>query len=74
MHTGFTGHVLDAARLAIGIETQKDVTPREILERSKGALHITAGHTSQNRTRLEGRSAAVQGLNFVRADNGMRVG
>src|SRR5207245_8826359 len=57
MNTSLTRYVLDAPWLAIGIEPEKDVAPREVAERPQGAFHVPS-HSPQHRTRMEGMSAA----------------
>jgi diguanylate cyclase (GGDEF)-like protein len=43
MNTRFARNVVDAARLAVGVEAKQDVASREVSKRPEGALHVR-GH------------------------------
>ena len=64
VNTSLAGNIFHAARLAVRVEAEQDVAPREIAQSAKCALHVSTTHHTQHSPSLEGMSAAEQELDL----------
>src|SRR5438094_548323 len=64
VNTSLAGNRFHAARLAVGVEAEQHVAPREIAQSAKCALHVSTTHHTQHSPSLEGMSAAEQELDL----------